>query len=133
MPDSSQEWQTVALQRGEDADAMLPERSQSPGPTYMAGYAIECMLKAYLQRFGIPFPTSGSEGHDLRALWKKADLRASDLRDQRGHRAYFLEHWSTDMRYQSESPQNHTAEELVQAARQLAGHVKTLMRRRRSP
>jgi len=32
----------------------------------MAGYAIECSLKAYLQREGKPFPTSGSEGHNLK-------------------------------------------------------------------
>lgn len=111
---------------------MLPERSQSPGPVYMAGYAVECMLKAYLQRFGIPFPTSGSEGHNLRGLWEQSDLQLSDLKDQRGHRAFFIQHWSTDMRYETDFSQNHTSEELVQAAKQIAGNLQNRMRRRRS-
>lgn len=130
MPDSYDAWIQVSLQRGEDAAAMLPDRSQSPGPVYMAGYAVECMLKAYLQRFGIPFPTSGSEGHDLRGLWDQSDLQLSDLKDQRGHRAFFIQRWSTEMRYETEFPENHTPEDLVQAAKRLSGHLKTLIRRK---
>jgi HEPN domain-containing protein len=118
------------MERANDADAMLPDRSQSAGPVYMAGYAVECMLKAYLQKAGIQVPTSGAEGHNLRGLWKQAGLQLSDLRDEHGNRAFFIEDWSTDMRYQTDAPQNRTSEELVQAARQLAGRVRTLMRRR---
>lgn len=132
MPDSPEQWRAISLERGEDADAMLPNRSQSAGPVYMAGYAIECMLKAYLQQEGIQFPTSGSEGHNLRGLWKQAGLQLSDLGDKRGNRVFFVEDWSTDMRYQTEAPQNHTPRELVQAAKQIAGNLRTRMRRNRS-
>lgn len=132
MPDTHDEWIEVSLQRGEDADAMLPDRSHSTGPVYMAGYAVECMLKAYLQYFGIQFPTSGSEGHDLRGLWDKSDLQLSDLRDQRGHRAFFIRRWSTNMRYETEFSKSRSTEELVQAAKQIAGNLKNRMRRGRS-
>jgi len=129
MPDSYKEWIRVAEHRGKDAVSMLPDRSSSSGPAYMAGYTIECMLKAYLQRIGKPTPTSGREGHNLKALWSAANLRLSDLGDRKGHKAFFVRQWSTDMRYEMSSPKGHTSEELVQAAKQVAGYIKTLMRR----
>ena len=132
MPDSPEQWRATSLERGEDADAMLPERSGSSGPVYMAGYAIECMLKAYLQQAGISFPTSGEAGHNLRGLWKQAGLQLSDLGDKRGHRTFFIQHWSTDMRYWTDAPQNHTSDQLVQAAKQIAGNLQNRMRRNRS-
>lgn len=96
----------------------------------MAGYAIECILKAWLERLNEGVPTSGGKGHDLKALWKKLDLRLRDLADQKGHKAFFLQNWSTDMRYETNPPANHSAQELVQAAQEISGQVRTLMRRR---
>lgn len=132
MPDSPEQWRATSLERGEDADAMLPDRSQSAGPVYMAGYAIECMLKAYLQQEGIQFSTSGRKGHDLRGLWKQAGLQLSDLGDKNGNRVFFVEDWSTDMRYQTEAPKNRMPKELVKAAKQIAGNLQTRMRRSKS-
>ena len=47
-PQTYQDWRETAMERAADADAMLPERKESIGSVYMAGYAVECMLKAYL-------------------------------------------------------------------------------------
>jgi hypothetical protein len=90
------------------------------------------MLKAYLQQEGIQFSTSGREGHDLRGLWKQAGLQLSDLGDKHGNRVFFVEDWSTDMRYQTEAPKNRTPKELVKAAKQIAGNLQTRMRRSKS-
>ena len=45
----------------------------------MAGYAIECSLKALLQKQGIPFPQSGREGHNLKGLWQSCRLSLSKI------------------------------------------------------
>lgn len=131
MPSAFREWKNVSQERANDADAMLSNRSKSSGPPYMAGYAVECILKAWLERLDKGVPKSGSKGHDLKALWKKLGLRLKDLADQRGHKAFFLQQWSTDMRYETTLPENHSAQDLVQAAQQISRQVRTLMRRRR--
>lgn len=130
QPRSYQDWFNVALERANDADAILGGRPSSVGPVYMAGYAIECALKGYLRRKGVAFPTSGSSGHDLRALWKQAGFQLRDLRDSRGHRAFFVNQWSTDMRYETSQGFDPSAKDLVKAARQLSKYIRTEARRR---
>jgi len=80
-PNRSQEWIKVARERAADAE-MFKQPLNSVGAVYMAGYAIECSLKAYLQREGKPFPTSDSEGHNLKGLWKASCFRFCDLPDK---------------------------------------------------
>ncbi|WLE97317.1 MAG: hypothetical protein QTN59_00485 [Candidatus Electrothrix communis] len=132
-PQSFQEWIDTAKERASDADAMLPTRNNSVGPAYMAGYAIECMLKAYLKKTNRSFSTRGKGGHNLRGLWLSAGFRLSDLTDRSGAKAFFVEDWDTALRYQSNIDElTHSTEELVAAAKQLTGWInKNIQRNRR--
>src|SRR4051812_42654219 len=100
-PTTIQDWLQVANERAADADAMMPHRPSSVGPGYIAGYAVECTLKAYLQRLNTPYPTSGRAGHDLRGLWNASRLRVADLGDRHGEKAFYLHSWTTDLRYET--------------------------------
>lgn len=132
-PQSFQDWIDTAKERAGDADAMLPARNNSVGPAYMAGYAVECMLKAYLKKTNRPFPTRGKGGHNLRGFWRAAGFRSSDLNDRTGAKTFFLEDWDTALRYQSNIDElTHSTEELVTAAKQLTGWInKNIQRNRR--
>ena len=133
-PSTTKEWMDVARERGADAVAMLPNRSSSVGPVYMAGYAIECSIKAFLQENGIPRPTKGGQGHNLCGLWHVAKFRLADLRDPTGRRAFFFEEWTTDLRYQIHCPAK-TADSaaLVAAAKGLVGWIQSQIKRQRRP
>ncbi len=97
-PKSVEDWKAVANDRASDAQAMLKEK-RILGSVYMAGYAIECSLKALLRGRGEQFPTSGGAGHNLRALWKASGFPLRDLHDTNGAKTYFIENWCTDLRY----------------------------------
>ncbi|MFO1429970.1 MAG: HEPN domain-containing protein [Candidatus Competibacteraceae bacterium] len=129
-PTTSQEWIKIASERAADARALLEQRPRSIGTIYLAGYAVECTLKAYLQKYGIPVPTSGRGGHDLRNLWYQAGFRLADLGDSAGAKSFFVTLWSTDLRYASRIESNCTHEALVQGAAQLVGWIQTQLRRR---
>ena len=128
-PNSVEEWIAVANERASDARANLGTRPGSAGPVYMAGYAIECSLKALLRARGKPFPTSGSGGHDLLGLWEAAGLRLSDLRDPSGARTFYIEQWSTDLRYETVPPAAFPAEDLLTGAGSLTGWIQSLVKR----
>lgn len=72
--------------------ALLRDHGHEVAAVYPAGYVIECRLKALLQRQGTKFPTAGSEGHNLIALWDKAGLRSRDLVGAPGTIYEILEH-----------------------------------------
>jgi HEPN domain-containing protein len=129
-PDQPEAWLAVANERAADAEALLLKRKTSSGCAYMAGYAIECSLKAYLQGSGTAFPTSGGEGHNLRGLWRRSGFQISDLQDANGAKAFFLKQWSTDLRYEVALPTHLRAEELLQGAKALNGWLQTRCRRR---
>lgn len=133
MPTSVGEWVEVANERAGDARAMVESRNGSCGPTYMAGYAIECSLKALLLSLGRQFPSRGPRGHDLRALWHAADFSCRDLRDPQGDKTYFITQWSTDLRYCKIDPTGRPAEHLVRAAMCLNGWIQTRIRRNGRP
>jgi len=132
MPDPStcEAWLGVARERGLDAKSMLPSRAMSVGPVYMAGYAVESALKAYLQAKGIPRPTSGSAGHDLRALWKASGLQLRDLRDSDGGACFFIDEWTTALRYEAQPRSGQRdSQRLIDAAGRLVGFVTGFIRR----
>ncbi|MBK1699959.1 HEPN domain-containing protein [Thiococcus pfennigii] len=132
MPDPStcEAWLDVARERGADARAMLPARAASIGPVYMAGYAVESALKAYLQAQGLPRPAAGPAGHDLRALWKASGLQLRDLKDPDGTAAFFVQDWTTALRYQAQTaPGQADAQTLVDAAGRLLGYLSTQIKR----
>ncbi len=129
-PQTHQAWHDTAVERAADADAMLPERQISVGSVYMAGYAVECMLKAYLQKTNRPRATRGREGHNLKGLWRSAGFRLSDIADHSGAKTYFLQDWDTALRYQSTTEElTHSPGELVAAAKQLTGWIANQLRR----
>ena len=131
-PSSPEEWAEVARARAADADAMLPDRGRSVGPVYMAGYSIECLLKAYLQKIGKPFPTSGGAGHDVRGLWAASGFRLVDLCDVNGERSFFIEQWSTSLRYAPDNILPLACDELVAGAKLVSGWLHNKLRRARS-
>ncbi|MEB3830617.1 hypothetical protein [Phormidium sp. CCY1219] len=67
-PTTADDCSAVANERAADAEAIAKCRPTSVGSVYIAGYAIECSLKALLQKRGIPTPTSGALGHNLHKL-----------------------------------------------------------------
>ena len=132
QPQTYQNWQDTAKERAADATAMLPERSNSVGVVYMAGYAVECMLKAYLSRKNMPYPRSGQAGHNLRGLWQSAGFRLSDIKDHSGAKSFFVQIWDTALRYQDNTEElTHSTEELVNAAKQLTGWISNQIRHQR--
>lgn len=128
-PTSAEAWIAVAQERAADASALLREREQSAGSVYFAGYAIECSLKAFLQRSGKPFPTSGGAGHDLRALWSHSGFRLRDIGDESGAKSFFVQTWSTDLRYTVDPNFPCATTDLVTAAKQLSGWLQAQTRR----
>ena len=97
-PTTTEAWLDVAQERVADA-RILANQGRSVAAVDLAGYAVECALKAYLQRVSRGFPTSGQAGHYLRELWKAFRFRLTDLGDSQGNRTYFVERWNTVLRY----------------------------------
>ena len=92
---------------------------------YMAGYAVECGLKALLQRRGKRFPRSGAEGHHLRGLWEATGLKLDDVR---GYRRLFMDFWTTDLRYEHSLPDGTDFESLYQGSVELVGYIQKRIR-----
>ena len=131
-PSSADAWIAVAQERAADASALLLEREQSAGSVYLAGYAIECSLKAFLQRSGKAFPTAGGAGHDLRSLWSHSGFRLRDIDDESGSKSFFIQTWSTDLRYTVDPNFPCATTDLVAAAKRLSGWLQAQTRRWRT-
>lgn len=130
-PVNAEEWIWVARERAADADAMVPARDQSVGPVYMAGYAVECSLKAFLVRNRKKLPGMGREGHNLRLLWAESGFRLRDLKDEQGFKSFYITQWSTDLRYDARPTPNLETADHVTGARQLSGWIQKQVRRSR--
>lgn len=117
-PASVEDWYEAALERQKDARAALDKKREVIA-VYLAGYCIECLLKAFLRAQNWPWGTGKGEGHNLAGLWKACRFRMRDLHDHAGHKTFFVEEWSTDLRYESELPGNHQAKALVNASGQI--------------
>jgi len=109
----------VARERGVDASTLRHEK-RLLAAIYMAGYAVECGLKALLQRMGKRFPRSGSEGHHLRGLWEAAGLKLDDVR---GYRRLFMDFWTTNLRYEHSLPDGTDFEARYDAGGELVGYI----------
>jgi hypothetical protein len=114
----------VARERGVDASTLKREK-RFLAATYMAGYAVECGLKALLQRTGKRFPTSGSEGHHLRGLWEAAGLKLDDIH---GYSRLFMDVWTTTLRYEHSLPDGMDFESLYQGSIDLIGYIQKRIR-----
>ncbi len=130
-PSTPEQWLAVAKERGAEAKIINENLPHSIGAVYLAGYAIECSLKAFLQKQNRGFPKYGNEGHNLKGLWRASNFRLSDLNDYNGSKTFFIENWETDLRYQTELELNSglTEEELIKGAKELAGWIQQQIRR----
>lgn len=128
-PSTAEDWMAIAYERLADAEAIFKERPASAGSVYMAGYAIECSLKALLHKRGIAYPRRGQEGHNLGGLWKASGFNMSDIQDRKGTKAFFIQEWSTDWRYEkSLATGGLDIKDLLDGARKLSGWIEAQMR-----
>lgn len=131
IPSTSEQWLAIAKERGTEAEIINEHLPHSVGAVYLAGYAIECSLKAFLQKQNKCFPKHGKEGHNLKGLWKASNFRLSDLNDYNGSKTFFVDNWQTDLRYQTQLDSTLTQEELIKGAKELAGWIQKQIRRYR--
>jgi len=139
QPKTWEHWREIAIERAKDAESIAEKRPDSIGCVYMVGYAVECILKAYLQRKGVSFPSKGKEGHHLRALWETAGFRLSDINDRKGRQTFFIQEWTTDLRYEVRENDSYSLiehqgfniKELIEGAKQLSGWIHKKIKRLR--
>lgn len=130
---TAQDWLCVANERSMDAETVASNRKNSAGGVYLAGYAVECSLKAYLQARGKEVPSSGRAGHDLRALWLACGFRLCDLGDNDGTRTFYIKDWKTSLRYDLAHKPDLSVDSLLGGAKSLTGWIQTRVRRGRRP
>ncbi len=117
----------VAIQRMEDAQHLL-RAERNTGAIYLAGYAVECGLKALLLSSAaneaaclkIIASFRGNDGHNLEAL-KSRYLKQSRVRipeEVVGHLLY-VGIWTTDLRYDPTNFSAREAERFLDSARQV--------------
>lgn len=128
-PSNSREWLLAARHRLSDAKILADIGSAPVASIYLAGYAIECALKAHLDNSGEPRPRRGGEGHNLRALWSACELVLRDLDDADGTKSYFMTDWSTDLRYQIIPNTALHPQDLVKSAGFLLTRISNFIRR----
>ena len=131
-PSTDKQWLEVARERASDAEAISKDKPKSVGAVYMAGYAIECSLKAFLQKQNKGFPKHGKEGHNLQKLWKSSQFRLGDFNDSKGSKTFFIQHWDTSLRYENELNSTLEVSDLVQGAKELTGWIQKQIRRSKS-
>ena len=120
----------VALQRFEDAEVLLRNR-RTTGAIYLAGYAVECVLKALLlaniprgrqRRFLQEF--RGTRAHDFD--WLRQQLQARGVQLPQTLRKEFtrVNTWSTDLRYNPGTTRYDRGEAFLTAAAAVIEWVK---------
>ena len=118
----AQPFYRVAKQRFEDAQFLL-QHDRTTGAVYLAGYGVECILKALIidsvpakNRDTIISSFRGARGHDfewLKEQYQKAGGAGFPIQIQE----YFTTiTWTTDLRYQSGMMKQDDAEAFLAAA-----------------
>lgn len=143
--DTIQDYRRSATRRLEDAKELLqpptldPERSDSKrrhlrGAMYLAGYAVECLLKAYLIQF-VNAPTLGAAVDSLNVQRRQKNLEPVEniARSAAGHKVLYLlqltdlpaspgydpklwgrvAQWRSAWRYETDMASNAEAQEFV--------------------
>jgi len=102
------EFQELSRLRLAEASALLAG-NQASGAYYLAGYAVECALKACIakQTQAEDFPLSPEEArnvyvHDLKRLVKAADLE-TELASEQSRSATFGRYWTTTVKWDEAS------------------------------
>ncbi len=105
----------VATKRLQEARTIHVADNDSVGSAYMAGYGVECAIKAYLAKQGKRVPS-----HDLVVLIRSAGLPLSIFKEG----CWFLSAWTVDWRYLQQATQiSYTPEECISAAGFLQGFI----------
>lgn len=133
QPQTADDWENIARARAADADALAKAVPTSVSSVYMAGYAVECSLKAFLSSAKRPYPSRGSAGHDLAGLWKASNFLKRDVPGEAGCATFFFESWSTSIRYELNlSGTGITNQDLVDGAKRITGWLLTQSDRQKS-
>lgn len=115
----------ASLQRLEDARVLL-DRGRTTGAVYMAGYGVECVLKALLlertprpRRVAILASFRGQIAHNFD--WLKYELRLTgfDLDRFDGRVLLRVRSWTTDLRYSAKRMEDRKAKTFLHAAVQM--------------
>jgi HEPN domain-containing protein len=112
-------YEDAARERAREANH-LAKGGYMSGALYLAGYVVECRLKALLQKMGKSFPAAGPSGHNLIGLWDAAGLRHQDLT---GFCRAFIDYWNTSLRYSATVSSEHAPEDLLDGGHELAARV----------
>ena len=120
----------AALQRFEDAEVLL-RNDRTTGALYLAGYAVECSLKALLLN-SIPVSRQqavvgsfrGQLAHDFE--WLKSELRGRGVEVPAAVVVHLrrVNTWSTSLRYVAGRVKRHTVQSFLKAAEQVIGWTK---------
>src|SRR5262249_283990 len=115
----------VALQRFEDAQILL-ENDRTTGAMYLAGYTVECGLKALLlanvpsrQHPNLVRSFYGKIGHDLEWLKKELRRRGVEIPPETADHLRRVTTWSTHMRYDPALQTKPETRGFIQAADQV--------------
>jgi HEPN domain len=115
-----------ARQRLEDAEFLL-EAERTTGAIYLAGYSVECMLKALLlcvvpldKKAGLVASFRGAKAHDYD--WLKAryfENGGPAFPSQIAKDFSLVDTWTTDLRYKAGTTKRRDAEAFLRAANEI--------------
>jgi HEPN domain-containing protein len=118
----------VAFQRLEDARLLLSKLQRAPAAIYLAGYAVECILKSLIlsstpvskHRAVLAEEFRGARAHSI--VWLRERLRetgAASFPPEISRDLTFVSTWSVDLRYTPGIGDPEDAEQFVQAVERI--------------
>lgn len=120
----------AALMHYKDARVLLRER-RSNGAMYLAGYVVECALKALLvstvaepDQIGLSNSFRGRQWHDFDHLRKALRGKQVLMPDSVNRQFARINSWSTDIRYDPRRVKRRDAEAVLTAAEEILNWAK---------
>ena len=112
----------ASLQRFEEAE-LLFDNSYYVGATYLAGYAVECILKALIlnsvpksRQMEVAREFRGQRAHDFQWLRKRyAQTHAPGITEEVRRRLLYVSTWETALRYEPRKGKATDAEQFLKA------------------
>ncbi len=116
----------MAYQRLEDSRLLLEQLDRPKPAIYLAGYAIECILKALLisrtpkgDRLELLRSFRGASGHDLSRLRHRLRIVGVHAASDIAEKLSLVSSWSTDLRYEPGDGDRDDADEFLSAAKDI--------------
>jgi HEPN domain-containing protein len=114
----------VAIQRFDDAVFLFEQGQRNTGAIYLAGYTVECTLKALLlscvpkrQSQVVLDSFRGKEGHSIEALRARyARASKTPIPPAISKALSYVNHWTTDLRYEPGDIPTEDVEKFLQSA-----------------